>query len=139
MWLALALSSLASSAPIETSMGKIGVDPAGVNKQEVKIEASIAMGVARKAGSYCKGKAKAIFLMPPVAGEGTEAKMSGGMSTVAFQACVDVPTAMEMADRPMNKPVVVTGTVRLKKAAGILMAVVLDNATIQEPAATSED
>ena len=75
--------------------------------------------------TYCKGKDRAIMIMPRMEG-GT----MGAMGTVMYQVCMPVEEALELADAKTGTPIDITGTVKVVKKVGVLIAIVFHDATV---------
>jgi len=122
---ALFTATPAAAAPVEASLSKLAMAPKTFDKQEVTVEASMGMAVAQKMLTYCKGKDRAFMVMPRIEG-GT----MGAMSTVMYQVCMPVERALELADAKASTPIEITGTVKVIKKVGVLIAIVFNDATV---------
>ncbi len=124
--LAALLLASATAAPVDASLSKLAMAPKEFDKQEVKTEASMGMAVAQKMLSYCKGKDKAIQIMPRM-----ENGTMGQMGTVMYQVCLPVDQALDLADAKMGTPIDVTGTIKVVKKVGVIIAIVFNDATVE--------
>lgn len=130
--LSLLLSGTAAADPTEVTLGKLSLAPEVYDGQIVQVDVSMAMVVAQKVLSQCKGKEKAIQVMPPiVADPGANVATMGAMGTVLYQVCLPVEAALELADLSTGRPLRVTGEVDFKRSMGILFAVVFRDARVE--------
>lgn len=121
----LSVTSSSARAGDSVSLSKLAVAPEAFEGQVVTVDASMGMLVAQKVLSHCKSKEKAVLLFPPmVAGQ------PGAMASVQHQACVSTDTALALAEVPLGSPLQVTGTVRVVRSLGTLVALVLDAAAV---------
>ena len=126
------LPSAAHAQPTPTTLAKLSLAPNDYKKQQVEVEASMGMVIAQKMLSQCKGKDKAIQVMPAFEGgaNGSVATM-GSTGTVQYQVCLPVDQALELAELSTGHPLKITGTVKPKRSMGILLAIVFEDAEVE--------
>lgn len=130
--LPLLLAGAASADPTEVTLGKLSLAPEAYDGQIVQVDVAMAMVVAQKVLSHCKGKEKAIQVMPPLVTQpGSSVPAMGAMGTVMYQVCLPVEAALELADLSTGRPLRVTGEVDFKRSVGILIAVVFRDARVE--------
>ena len=95
--LSFVLASTAAAAD-EVSLGKLAVSPNSFKGQMVTADASMMMIVAQKMLSQCKGKSRAVMILPPMA-NGTMA-VPGTLQYVVSPASVEAVEAVEPAAAP---------------------------------------
>ena len=128
---ALLVSTAASAEPAPTTLAKLSMAPKEFSGQVVKVEVSMGMVVSQKLLSYCKGKDKAIQVMPRlevVSGAGVASM--GAMGTVMYQVCQPLDQALELAEMSAGAPLDVVGEVKAIRKVGILVAIVFEDAEV---------
>lgn len=125
--------TVASAAPTEVTLAKLAMAPKEFKGQDVQVDVSMGMVVAQKMLSQCKGKTKAIQVLPAMeaATSGAPVGTLGAGGTLMFQVCLPLSDALELADVKTGQPLRVTGTVSPKRSAGILIAMVFEDARVE--------
>mgnify|MGYP006979917908 CR=1 FL=1 len=107
------------------TLGELAVGAASSKGSDVTVRAAYAGD--RGGDKDCKGKATALVLVPPNGPDGApESKLS-----TRVVACTDAPTAETAETTTFGSLLLMTGTVRVKKQSGMVVAVYLDGAGLK--------